>query len=211
MTSKSGKGGYINAMLQELWNNLTSVDYWLDLLDKFQQLGPVVPIAMAAIESLIPPLPLVAIVLMNVAAHGPFWGFLYSWMGTCIGCTIVFFFYRLLFMRLFVRFSEKHPKILKARQWVEQTSIPTLFLLALLPFTPSAFLNFAFGLSEISPKKYLLTLYGAKLIMIGLLAAIGQSFVLALRNPWTLLIGVGLLIVTYIISRKMANKHIKDK
>ena len=47
--------------------------------------------------------------------------------------------------------------------------------------------------------------------MIGLLAAIGQSFVLALRNPWTLLIGVGLLIITYIISRKMANKHIKDK
>ncbi len=192
-------------MLSELWNNITSVDFWTSLFERFGSYGPIVPILLAAVESLIPPLPLVAIVAINVAGHGIFFGFLYSWIGTCIGCTLAFFFFRLLFMKLFVSFTDKHPKIGKARIWVEHTNIATLFVLALLPFTPSAFLNFAFGISEISPKKYLPTIYAAKLIMIGLLAAIGQSFVSAMHDPKMIILGILLLILTYFVSKKVTS------
>ena len=58
----------------------------------------------------------------------------------------------------------------KAREWVSNINVPTLFIIILLPFTPSAFMNFAFGVSNYSRRKYLLTLYTSKLIMIALLA-----------------------------------------
>ena len=195
-------------MLREIWETATSLDFWFKLFESFKNLGPIAPIALAAIESLIPPLLLVAIVAINIASHGPFLGFLYSWIGTCLGCTIAFFFFRLVFMKLFVRFTEKHPKALKARRWVESTTVATLFVLVLFPFTPSAFVNFAFGISDFPAKKYLPTIYTSKLVMIGLLAAIGQSFVSAFKNPWMILVGVALLVLTYIVSRKVTKKKI---
>ncbi len=197
-------------MIHTIWENLTSLDFWLNLLNSFKGLGPLAPIILAAIESIIPPLPLVAIVLVNVAAHGIFFGFLYSWLGTCVGCTIVFMVFRHLFRDRFLRFSDRHPKVLKARKWVEQTNAATLFMVALFPFTPSAFVNFAFGVSEFSRKKYLLTIYGAKLIMISLLAAVGQSAVSALKNPWFILISIGLLVVTYFLSKKVTRMKIDN-
>ena len=201
-------------MLQEIWNNLKSIDFWLNLLNSFKGLGPLAPIILAAIESIIPPLPLVAIVLVNVAAHGIFLGFLYSWVGTCVGCTIVFLAFRHFFRDRFMRFSDRHPKVLKARKWVEQTNAATLYMVALFPLTPSAFENFAFGVSEFSRKKYLITLYGAKLIMISLLAIVGQSAVSAIQNPWFILISIGILVVTYILSKKITKMkidHVNNK
>ncbi len=193
-------------MLHEIWKSLTSLEFWMDLLNSFKHLGPLAPILLTALESFIPPLPLVAIVLVNVAAHGVFLGFLYSWIGTCIGCTVVFLVFRHLFRDRFLRFSDRHPKVLKARKWVEQTNTATLFMLVLFPFTPSAFVNFAFGVSEFSRRKYLLTIYCSKLIMISLLAAVGQSAVSAIKNPWFILVSIGILVVTYFLSKWVTKK-----
>ena len=62
------------------WSNqITSLEFWQSLLDSFVGLGPFVPILLAMVESFVPPLPLIAIVALNVAAHGPIMGFLFSW------------------------------------------------------------------------------------------------------------------------------------
>ena len=193
-------------MLHEIWKSITSLEFWMDLLNSFKLLGPLAPILLTALESFIPPLPLVAIVLVNVAAHGVFLGFLYSWIGTCLGCTIVFLVFRHLFRDRFLKFSDRQPKVLKARKWVEQTNTATLFMLVLFPFTPSAFVNFAFGVSEFSRRKYLLTIYCSKLIMISLLAAVGQSAVSAIKNPWFILVSIGILVVTYFLSKWITKK-----
>ena len=79
-------------------------------------------------------------------------------------------------------------------------------MLVLFPFTPSAFVNFAFGVSEFSRRKYLLTIYCSKLIMISLLAAVGQSAVSAIKNPWFILVSIGILVVTYFLSKWVTKK-----
>jgi uncharacterized membrane protein YdjX (TVP38/TMEM64 family) len=186
---------------------LTALSFWEGLLASFEALGPFVPICLAAVESLVPALPLVAIVTVNVAAHGAVLGFFYSWLGTCIGCTIVFFFFRLLFKRLAVRLAGRNEKVRRAREWVNGFDLTALFFIAVLPFTPSSFLNFAFGVSDLAPWHYLRTMYAAKLIMILLLALFGQSCVQAAANPWFLLLAVGLLAVLYAASKRMRKKH----
>jgi uncharacterized membrane protein YdjX (TVP38/TMEM64 family) len=193
-------------MLETFFKNINSVDFWWELLQKFRLLGPIAPMIMAFIESIIPPLPMVAIVTINVAAHGPFLGFLYSWVGSCLGCTVVFLFFRHVFQRLFAKSAENHPKMKKAREWVSNINVPTLFIIILLPFTPSAFMNFAFGVSNYSRRKYLLTLYTSKLIMIALLAVIGKSAVSALNKPPYIIISIAVLVITYVLSKFVTNK-----
>ena len=190
---------------------LMTLEFWEQALDAFQALGPFVPIMLAALESLIPPLPLVAIVTLNIAGHGPFLGFLYSWLGTCLGCTFMFYFYRKVLRHLVVFFARKHDKIRKAQEWVGGIRQSTLFLLAVLPFTPSSFLNFAFGVSNYSPKQYLFTMYLAKVIMIGSLALFGQSLVNAMHNPVYIVLAVAVVAALYILSLRVSRRHHIDK
>lgn len=191
----------------DFFKQMTTLEFWQQCLESFQILGPLVPILLAAIESFIPALPLVAIVALNVAAHGPIFGFLYSWIGTCVGCTCVFLFFRKVVRRAFFRLENKSPKVKKAREWVNRFNPAALFVLAMMPFTPSAFVNFAFGVSDFDGRRYLKTIYGAKALMIGLLALFGQSVVEAMENPWYIILACLLLLVLWYVSKKVREKH----
>lgn len=182
------------------------------LLDHFKDLGPLAAVLLTMLESLLPPLPLVAIVAWNVLSHGVFMGALLSWIGTCLGCTLVFLFYRWLF-RVFRRHAKKqHEKLEKARAWVKSINAITLFAIAMMPFTPSAFLNFAFGASDYPIGKYLPTLYGAKLVMISLMAAFGKSVEKALDEPLFIILAIALIVALYLISRYVTKKyHVNER
>ena len=83
----------------EFLHQLGTLDFWKTLLDGFGDLGPLAPIALAMVESFFPPLPLIAIVALNVAAHGGFLGFAYSWIGVLLGGTLMFLFWQLYAMK----------------------------------------------------------------------------------------------------------------
>ena len=93
------------------------------------------------VESIFPPLPLIAIVALNVAAHGGFLGFVYSWLGVAAGGTVVFLFWRRVVKRFFWKLASRSEKLKKAQQWVSHVDTATLFMLAVLPFTPTSFLH----------------------------------------------------------------------
>lgn len=86
-------------------HQLGTLEFWEALLEGFEGLGPLVPILLAMVESIFPPLPLIAIVALNIAAHGGFLGFVYSWLGVAAGGTVVFLFWR----RVVKRFSGSWP------------------------------------------------------------------------------------------------------
>lgn len=193
--------------LVDFSQRLLTLEFWQECFASFQILGPLAPVMLAAVESLVPALPLVAIVALNVASHGPVRGFLYSWVGTCIGCTGVFLFFRKVVRRAFFRLENRSEKVHRARDWVKRFDPAALFLIAIMPFTPSAFLNFAFGVSDFDGRKYLLTIYGAKLIMIALLAVCGQSLVEAMENPLYCILTVVLLFLLWYASKKVRERH----
>ena len=140
-------------------HQLGTLEFWEALLEGFEGLGPLVPILLAMLESIFPPLPLIAIVALNIAAHGGFLGFVYSWLGVAAGGTVVFLFWRRVVKRFFWKLASRSEQLKKAQQWVSHVDTATLFMLAVLPFTPTSFLHLAFGISDFDEKRYLLTQY----------------------------------------------------
>ena len=98
------------------FHQLGQLEFWEGLLAGFEDLGPLVPILLAAVESFFPPLPLVAIVALNVAAHGGVLGFLYSWMGVAAGGTIMFLLWRRVFKRFFWKLASRSRKLERAQR-----------------------------------------------------------------------------------------------
>ena len=68
--AQKGIGHRMQTALMGWVHQLGTLEYWEALLAGFEGLGPLVPILLAMVESFFPPLPLIAIVALNVAAHG---------------------------------------------------------------------------------------------------------------------------------------------
>lgn len=189
---------------------LSDIEYWHSLLKSFVDLGPAVPIALAMIESFCPPLPLIAIVALNVAAHGVLLGFLYSWLGVVLGGTIMFLFWRHVVKQFFWRHASRSVKLQKAQKWVNNFDTSALFMVALLPFSPTSFMHLAFGVSDFDAKRYLITMLGAKGIMVATMAVFGQSLVSALKNPLYLLAAAVIWLAMYWLSKRFCQRHDLD-
>ena len=194
----------------ELFGKMGTVEFWEQLFYSFQILGPLAPILIAMVEAFIPALPLIAIVTLNVAAHGPVFGFLYSWVGSVAGGILFFALCRKLFKPWIARFANKYPKIMKARNWVNSINKKALFLIIAMPFTPSSFVNFAMGVSDFDGKTYVKIMAGAKIVMLLLLSLFGQSVVQAFENPVFIVLAVLLAVVLYLVSRYIRKRHNLD-
>ena len=83
-------------------HQLGTLEFWKALLEGFGGLGPIAPVILAMVESFFPPLPLIAIVALNVAAHGGLLGFVYSWAGVMLGGTVMFLLWRRVVKRFFL-------------------------------------------------------------------------------------------------------------
>ena len=134
-------------------------------------------------------------------------GFLYSWAGVALGGCIMFLLWRRVVKRFFWKFASRSPKLEKAQQWVNRFDTSSLFMLTLLPFTPSSFMHLAFGISDFDEKRYLITMLLGKGVMVALIALFGQSLVSSLKNPVYLVLAILLWAGMYWVSKKFCKKH----
>ena len=188
-------------------HQLGTLEFWQTLLDSFGDLGPLAPIFLAMVESFFPPLPLIAIVALNVAAHGGLFGFVYSWVGVMLGGTLMFLFWRRVLKQFFWKFASRSQKLEKAEQWVSRFDVSSLFMLSVLPFTPSSFMHFAFGISDFDEKRYLITMLLGKGVMVAMMALLGQSLVSSMKNPVYLVLAVVIWGAMYWGSKRFCKKH----
>ncbi len=191
-------------------HQLGTLEFWESLLNSFEGLGPVAPILLAMVESFFPPLPLIAIVALNVAAHGGILGFLYSWLGVSVGGTVMFLFWRRIVRKFFWKFACRFPKLEKAQQWVNHFDTASLFMLSLLPFTPTSFMHLAFGISDMDERHYLVTVILGKGVMVGMMAIFGQSLVSSLKNPLHLILAILIWVGMYWLSKRFCKRHDLD-
>lgn len=188
-------------------HQLGTLEFWQTLLDSFGDLGPLAPIFLAMVESFFPPLPLIAIVALNVAAHGGLFGFVYSWVGVMLGGTLMFLFWRRVLKQFFWKFASRSQKLEKAEQWVSRFDVSSLFMLSVLPFTPSSFMHFAFGISDFDERRYLITMLLGKGVMVAMMALFGQSLVRSMKNPVYLVLAVVIWGAMYWGSKRFCKKH----
>ena len=191
----------------EFLHQLGTLEFWETLLEGFGDLGPLAPITLAMVESFFPPLPLIAIVALNVAAHGGFLGFAYSWIGVLLGGTLMFLLWRRVVKRFFWKVASRSEKLEKAQRWVSRLDVASLFMLSVLPFTPTSFMHFAFGISDFDEKRYLITMLLGKGVMVAMMALFGQSLVSSLQNPVYLILAVVLWGGMYWASKQFCKKH----
>lgn len=123
-----------------------------------QSLGVLGPIAFMVIYNLATILfiPGSVLTLGGGVLFGVFWGSIYVFIAATIGATVAFFIGRYLSRDWVSRQLEKYPKFQAIDSAVAREGLKIVFLTRLSPLFPFNLLNYAFGITQVSLKDYIL-------------------------------------------------------
>lgn len=184
-------------------------DYVIEILDKYEKLGPIPGILLPFIEAFLPFLPLFAFVMANSAAYGLLKGFLYSWLGSSLGSIAVFFIIRKFGNKKLLMKIKNNRQVIHVTSWVERHGFGPLFLLLCFPFSPSSIINVVAGLSNVSKQQFILAVLLGKSVMIFSIAYIGSSIFEFAKNPVKTIIITICIIIFWGLGKLLEKKLIK--
>ncbi len=158
----------------------SSSDQMKLFLDQMGILAPMIFILLQIIQVVIPVIPGGVSCVIGVVVFGPFYGFIYNYIGLAIGSTINFLLAKKYGKTVLLKFvSEKNYE--KYTSWLEKgKKFDILFTLALfLPGSPDDFLCLLAGLTPMSCKKFLTVFLLSKP-----LSLVGYSVGLSVITSW---------------------------
>jgi len=178
----------------------------LDILERYEQLGPIPGIALPFIEAFLPFLPLIAFVIANGAAYGLFNGFLYSWLGSSLGMIVAFITIRTFaHKRVFVKLRADR-RVRRVTSFVERNGFGPLFLLLCFPFSPSSLINVVAALSKVGIKQFILAVLLGKTVMIFSITYIGANMMDFLKHPGKAIVVSGCIILFWLFGTYLERK-----
>lgn len=155
-------------------------------------------------ESIIPALPLSVFIAINIIAFGPITGYIISWIGTMIGCTISYYFFKKIRLIAYKKLY-KYNKLINFINKIDKIKFSNLVLILAMPFTPAFSINIAAGLSQMEYKKYFLALLCSKIFIVYFWAFIATTFLESITNI-SVIIKISVLILGAFILSKIVNK-----
>ncbi|GAA3410432.1 TVP38/TMEM64 family protein [Paenibacillus hodogayensis] len=185
---------------------------WEDMehvLNRFAALGPFPGLFAAWVESLLPFLPLVAILVANVNIYGLGEGFLISWFGVCAGAVTVFWVVRRFGGRLRHFVERKSPRSTRLIHWLERHGFLPIFLLSCFPFTPSFLVNLVSGISKVPFHTFAIATILGKGVMILMVSLAGYDLADLVKQPWKLVFIIGIFGLMALTGRKIESKYFK--
>ena len=186
--------------------NLTLEDIQ-ELLDRYSALGPLPGILLPLLEALLPFLPLIVFVIANASAYGLWLGFFYSWIGVCVGATLVFLLARWFGRRYGDRIRRRFPKSGKFFTWMERRGFTPIFLLSCFPFSPSALVNISAGISKMQLHTFLTAIMLGKAVMIFILSYLGSDWRAMADEPWRFLVVAAVLVALWLGGKKLEARY----
>ena len=167
--------------MEELTNNI------LQFIQSSGLLGVVLSCLILTIESIIPIIPLLVFISINIIILGPVVGFILSWTFTVLGSLLSYYICRKGLANKFLTVSEKNETVRKYVKILKNMSTGKMLLIVALPFTPAFAVNMAAGLLKIDFKKYLTAIIFGKISLVAYSAYIGTTFVEGLSKPIVML------------------------
>lgn len=178
----------------------------IDLITQYARTGgPIMGIMLPVIEAFFPALPLVVFVTINVGVFGFAFGYLYSWIGNCLGSFLVF----LLLKKVGGNRIEKKlegSKYKKTLGKIKENNFSVLFFLYCFPFTPSFLISGASALANMSTRDFLLALIPSKFVMLLSLVFIGVNVNSFFDNPLKSVIYIVLICLFNILCKRIVGK-----
>ena len=185
-------------IMSELFNSFYI--FIMNTIDALGVYGPLLGSLFIILESIIPPLPLFVFITINFVAFGKVLGFIISWICTCIGCILSYYFVKKLFRNWVVNKIKDVNLLTKCMNYVENLSLTQVTMILSIPFTPAFMVNIAAGLCNMNFKKFLTAILISKIFLVYFWGVVGTGLLESFHNPTSLITVVVMIVIAYILS-----------
>lgn len=175
-------------------------------LSEYKLLAAIVGFFIIAIETFIPTLPLVLIIVANAFILGMWIGFIVSWLGSSIAATLLYLLAFKISKGKFVQKYKQKEKVRNVIGWIKKQNFTSLFICYMCPFVPDFLITISSGLSQSNYKTFILGMTSGKFVMFLLLSYMGQDFWNIFKDPIKIIILIMILSVFWILGKKINNK-----
>ena len=192
------------ASLSEISNNLQtsllSIGFWGGFLGSL----------LVIVESILPCLPLCLFITLVFLTVGNIVGFIICWLATVLGCILSFTICKKLkdFIHKHLKKKKYHKKVDDMMMYIGEMSISSLAMLVAVPFTPAFIVNIAAGLSDMSFKKFVISMFIGKAFMVYFWGYVGVNLIECFTHPIYLVKILIMVVIAYILG-KLVNKYAK--
>lgn len=162
------------------------------------------------LESFIPALPLLAIVIMNAALLGFWGGVISSAIGSCMG-TVVLFLLANKFRNLKFIAKMRNEKTEKVTNWINKQGYIVLYLCYSSPFIPSCLISISSGLAGKNLKDFLPGMVLGKMTLFAIASYIGYDINGLLHNPIRIVIIVIMIATSFLVGKKISSRMTDDE
>ncbi len=175
-------------------------------LESYSAFGPLPGIIAPFLESLLPFLPLLLIIAVNANIYGLGPGILYSWVGVCCGCMLVFWLARRLGGGFRGWLQRKFPASSRFFAWIEKRGFTPIFLLSCFPFSPSVLVNIASGLTTVPMRVFVTAILMGKGVMITSVSLLSFDIAKIMDAPWRIGIAIAALVIMWLLGKRLELK-----
>lgn len=185
-------------IMSELFNSFYI--FIMNTIDALGVYGPLLGSLFIILESIIPPLPLFVFITINFVAFGKVFGFIISWICTCIGCILSYYLVKKLFRNWIVNKIKDVNLLTKCMNYVENLSLTQVTMILSIPFTPAFMVNIAAGLCNMNFKKFLTAILISKIFLVYFWGIVGTGLLESFHNPTSLITVIVMIVIAYILS-----------
>lgn len=192
------------------------IEFINQVKDIYASLGIGAAIGLPFFETLIPIAPLFLMISFNVLSYGLFFGFLFTYIGTCAATILIFMIMRTLKNKTKESERSFSPKVAGYLNWIDRTH-PMLHILAMMiPLSPAYLINYSMGLSDVKFSTYLLVTLTSRFLMLifclpfvfTLLNLYESGELGGVQGVWLLIFGC-IVIAGIVVGQKMNNMKLK--
>ena len=185
-------------------------NYLQDFLISIGIWGGLLGILLIVVESILPFLPLCVFITLVFLTFGNIIGFFICWIATVMGCLLSFTISKKMknWIHKHIKKSKYHKKVDDMMMYIGEMKISSLAMLVAVPFTPAFVVNIAAGLSDMSYKKFLVSMLIGKTFMVYFWGYVGVNMIECFTHPIYLVKILVMVFIAYILG-KIVNKYVK--
>ncbi|MEF9990645.1 MAG: VTT domain-containing protein [Romboutsia sp.] len=186
------------------------MDKILYSLADYKILAMVAGLLIVGLETFIPIIPVLAIVVANAFILGMWLGFLVSWVGSAIASILLYYLAnRFSQSNLFERYKNEQ-KTQKIIMWIQKQGFNTIFISYSCPFIPDFLITITSGFTSLDIKTFISGMVCGKFVMFLLVSYVGEDIVSFFSNPTKIVVLIVAILLSWIVGQNVNKKIHKE-
>lgn len=175
-------------------------------LTDYKVLAIIVGFILIAVETFLPVLPLIAIVVANAFVLGMWMGFLVSWVGSSVASVALYLVVnKFSKWKCFEKYQEKN-KIKKVIIWIKKQGFNSIFISYACPFIPDFLVTVGSGFTGLDLKTFVSGMVCGKFVMFLLISYVGEDINHIFSHPIKIVVFICAILISWVIGQRINNK-----